>query len=107
MMHTSNVVVKTVIVMGNMDMKIGTEHNAPKEIVGQHGLGDMWVEWCATNEQVIMNGFNIISDTWKRHGDGVENQIDYININRRFRNSIQQVNHQCVGTGPHSVTLWK
>ena len=50
--------------------------------------GDLWVDWCATHEQVIMN-------TWfqhhQRHVDGVRNQIDYITMNKRFRNAITQV----------------
>ena len=29
--------------------------------------------------------------TWKSPGDGVRNQIDYITMNKRFRNAITQV----------------
>ena len=29
--------------------------------------------------------------TWKSPGDRARNQIDYININKRFRNSVTQV----------------
>ena len=29
--------------------------------------------------------------TWKSPGDGVRNQIDYITMNKRFRNTITQV----------------
>ena len=62
---------------------------------GPNESGDMWVDWCMTNEPVIMN-------TWfqhhKRHlytwksGDGVNNRIDYNTINKSFRNSSLQVN---------------
>ena len=69
-------------------------------IVGHHGLGehnergDLWVDWCATDEQVIMNTWfqhekqNIY--TWKCPGDTTRNQTDDITINQRFRNSILQ-----------------
>ena len=89
------------IVMGDLNAKVGTEQDPFREVVGRYGLGsrnergDMWVDWCMTHDQVIMN-------TWfqhhKRHlytckspGDGVRNQIDYITINKRFLNSILQV----------------
>ena len=29
--------------------------------------------------------------TWRSPGDRVRNQIDYITVNKRFRNSLQQV----------------
>ena len=55
-----------VIVMGDLNAKVGGEQNPLQEIVGKHGLGerndhgDLWVDWCATHEQVIMN-------TWFQH----------------------------------------
>ena len=42
------------------------EQDPQKVVVGQHGLGernersDLWVDWCTTHEQVIMN-------TWFQH----------------------------------------
>ena len=50
-----------VIVMGDLNAKVEWQ-----EIVGKHGLRerndrvDLWVDWCATHEQVIMN-------TWFQH----------------------------------------
>ena len=50
-----------VIVMGDLNAKVGGEQDPLQEIVGKHGLreridrGDLWVDWCATHEQVIMN----------------------------------------------------
>ncbi len=90
-----------VIVMGDMNAKVGQEQDPMKEIVGRYGLGqrndrgDLWVDWCTTHEQVIMNTWFQHHQrhlyTWKSPGDVVRNQIDYITINRRFRNSILQV----------------
>ena len=55
-----------VMVMGDLNAKVGTEQDQQKVVVGQHGLGelnergDLWVDWCTTHEQVIMN-------TWFQH----------------------------------------
>ena len=55
-----------VIVMGDMNAKVDGEQDPLQEIVGKHELGerndrgDLWVDWCATHEQVIMN-------TWFEH----------------------------------------
>ena len=80
------------IVMGDLKAKVGKEQDPLREVVGRYGLvslnerGDMWVDWCMTHDQVIMNTWfqyhNIHLYTW--------NQIDYITINKRFRNSILQ-----------------
>ena len=90
-----------VIVMGDLNAKVGGEQDPLQEIVGKHGLGersdrgDWWVDWCATHEQVIMNTWFQHHQrhlyTWKSPGDGVRNQIDYITMNKRFRNAITQV----------------
>ena len=71
------------------------------KVVGRYGLGsrnergDMWVDWCMTHDQVIMNTWfqhhKTHLYTWKSPGDGMRNQLDYITINKRFRNSILQV----------------
>ena len=99
MQHTSFVDIK--IVMGDLIAKVGTAQDSLRVVVGRYGLGnrnergDMWLDCCMTHDQVIMNTWfqhhKIHLYTWKSHGDGVRNQIDYITINKRFRNSILQV----------------
>ena len=89
------------IVMGDLNANIGTEQDPLREVVGRYGLGsrnargDMWVDWCMTHDRVIINIWFQHHKrhlyTWKSPGDGVRNQIDYITINKRFRNSILQV----------------
>ena len=79
-----------VIVMGDLNANIGGEKDPLQEIVGKHGLGerndrgDLWVDWCVTHEQVIMNTWFQHHQrhlyTWKSPGDGVRNQIDYITM---------------------------
>ena len=87
--------------MGDLNAKFVTEQDPQKAVVGQHSLGErnergeLWVDGCTTHEQVIMNTWfqhekrNLY--TWKCPGDTTRNQIDYITINQRFRNSILQV----------------
>ena len=87
-----------VIVMGDMNAKVGNAE--VEDIVGPFGLGvtnergERWIEWCKEYKQMIAN-------TWFRHhprrlwtwsspGDRFRNQIDYITINTRFRNSAIQ-----------------
>ena len=68
------------------------------EIVGSYGLGernergDKWVEWCVESEQVILNTWFRHHPrklwTWRSPGDHYRNQIDYVTINKRFRNIV-------------------
>ena len=85
--------------MGDLNAKIGQGNEGG--VVGPCGLGqrnergDRLYEWCAENEQVITNTWFKHHPrylyTWKSPGDHYRNQIDYITINNRFRNSIKQV----------------
>ena len=88
-----------VFVMGDMNAKVG--RGREEDIVGPYGLGernargDRLVEWCTENEQVIMNTWYRHHArrlwTWKSPGDRCRNQIDFITINKRFRNSVVNV----------------
>ena len=89
-----------IIIMGDLNAKIGKEQDPLNVTVGPHGLGernergDLWTEWCSTHDQVILNTWFQHHQkhpyTWKSPGDGTSNQIDYITINERFRNSVTQ-----------------
>ncbi|XP_042877372.1 craniofacial development protein 2-like [Penaeus japonicus] len=84
------------LVMGDLNAKIGKGRY--EDIVGNFGLGnrnergDTWIEWCSVEKQVIANSFFQQHPrrlwTWKSPGGRIKNQIDYITINQRFRNSI-------------------
>ena len=88
-----------VIVMGDWNAKIGRGREG--RVVGPFGLGgrndrgNRLYEWCAENEQVIMNTWfkhhSRFLWTWKNPGDFYRNQIDFITINNRFKNSMTQV----------------
>lgn len=86
-----------VIIMGDFNAKVGSKQ--VEDIVGPHGLGEQnergekLVEWAQTNDLVITNTMFTQPIrrrwTWKQPGeDGAKNQVDYILINKRFRNSI-------------------
>ena len=90
------------------------------EVVGDFGLGaknergDKWVDWCESWGQVIMNTHFRHHPrqlyTWRSPGDRTRNQIDYITINKRFRNSITQVKTyqvQTVGWDAITSRLWQ
>ena len=86
------------IAMGDLNAKVGIEQDPLLEIVGRHGLssrykrGDIWVDWCTPYDKVVTNTWfhhhNRDLYTWKSPGDGGSNQLGYIKINNRFRNSI-------------------
>ena len=87
------------IVMGDLNAKVGKGRSGT--VVGEFGLGernergDRWMEWCESWDQVIMNTWFKHHArhlyTWKSPGDRARNQIDYVSVNRRFRNSVTQV----------------
>ena len=86
------------IVMGDMNAKVGNKRH--EDIVGQDGLGEKntrgqkLIDWCTQHQQVITNTWFRHYPrrlwTWRSPGDRNRNQVDYITINRRFRNAIHQ-----------------
>ena len=84
-----------VVVMGDLNAKVGTEQD-PQKVVGERNERvDLWVDWCTAHELIIMNTWFQHKKrhlyTWKCPGDTTRIQIDYITINQRFRNSILKV----------------
>ena len=88
--------------MGDLNAKVG--ESCTGNVVGDFGLGERnkrGESW----DQVIMNTFFGHHPrrlyTWRNPGDRVRNQIDYITINKRFRNCLRQVKTypgaDCVG----------
>ena len=82
--------------MGDLNAKVGCERI--NDIVGPYGLGDIndrgekLIEWAQINQLVIGNTWFKQPLrrrwTWKKPGTGERNQIDYIMISKRFRNSL-------------------
>ena len=85
------------IVLGDFNAKIGK--GAYQDIIGPHGLGDRNPRgdklqcFCLEKDLIIANTYfqhpNRFLYTWKSPGDLTRNQIDYILIRKRFRNSVK------------------
>ena len=84
------------VVMGDFNAKLGRGREG--DVVGPFGLGhrnergDRLMEWCVENEQAVMNTYFRQPPrrtwTWMSPGDQTRNQIDYITVNKRFRNAV-------------------
>lgn len=89
---------EVVIVMGDFNAKIG--EGREEDIVGPYGLGkrnergNTMFQWCKANSMIVTNTWFANHKkrryTWVSPDTKVRNQIDYIMINRRFRNGIKQ-----------------
>ena len=91
------------IIMGDMNAKIGAGRRG--DLVGPFGLGETnergnrLFHFCETNNMAVMNTWFQLPKrrlyTWKSPQDDgntiIRNQIDYILIRKRYRNSIKRV----------------
>jgi hypothetical protein len=85
-----------IIMMGDFNAKVGKGSDG--ECVGSFGLGqrndkgDRLVEFAEKNQMVICNTMFQHHPrrlyTWKSPGDQTRNQIDYILVNKRYRNAV-------------------
>ena len=85
-------------VMGDLNAKVGKERTT--DITGQYGLGtrnkcgERLTEFCQQNKLIITNNYFKQHPrklyTWKSPDGDTRNQIDYILINKRFRNCVIQ-----------------
>ena len=87
------------IIMGDFNAKVGKGRHT--DIVGSEGLGEMnergekLMEWCKQNDQIIMNIWFTKHPrklwTWKSPDGITRNQIDYITVNRRYKNTVKDI----------------
>ena len=85
-------------VMGDLNAKVGKERTT--DITGQYGLGtwnkrgERLIEFCQQSKLIITNTYFKQHPrklyTWKSPDGDTRNQIDYILINKRFRNCVKQ-----------------
>lgn len=90
-----------VIVMGDLNAKIGNDNLGIENIIGRHGLGEMnengnrLVDFCGDKELVI--GGTLFPHkkchkvTWTSPNGTAENQIDHIAISKQWRKSLLDV----------------
>ena len=89
------------ILMGDMNAKVGEDNTGYTNIMGKHGLGVMndngerFANLCLENSLVIGGTLfphkPIHKYTWMSPGDRARNQIDHICISQKFRRSLQDV----------------
>ncbi|VDP76110.1 unnamed protein product [Schistosoma mattheei] len=89
------------ILMGDLNVKVGTDNTGYEDIMGRHGLGERnenrerFVNLCAFNKLVI--GGTIFSHkrihkaTWISPDHTTQNQIGHIFINKTFRRTMEDV----------------
>ena len=87
------------IVIGDMNAKVGNQNENYERVMGKHGLGERnnngerLCEICDMNELVITGTLfphkNIHKATWVSPDGKTRNQIDHVLISKRFRNSVR------------------
>ena len=88
-----------VIVMGDMNAKVGSDNTGREHVMGAEGMGtinengEFFVDFCAMNDLVIGGTVfphrKINKVTWISPDMITENQIDHIKISRRWRRTLQ------------------
>lgn len=94
------------IVMGDMNSKVGADNTQFEAVMGKHGLGERnengeyLIEFCLQNNLIIGGTFfphkSIHKATWYSPDGVTRNQIDHFAIARRWRKSLLDV---CVKRG--------
>ncbi|CAG2198896.1 Craniofacial development protein 2 [Mytilus edulis] len=89
------------VLMGDLNAKVGSERKGWDREIGPHGIGKMnengelFADFCATNNLVIGGTLfkhkNCHKVTWVSPAGNAENQIDHITISQRWRSSLQDV----------------
>ena len=85
-----------IYVMGDFNAKVGNERTGntvgPFGVGNKNDRGDILTAWCQSHDLVITNTWFKNHPrrlwTWQSPGDRARNQIDYIMVPQRFRNSI-------------------
>ena len=90
-----------VIVMGDLNAKIGSDNEGYEAVLEKEGLGEMYddgerfADFCDIRDLVIGGGVflrrGVHGATWRHPNCTVENQIDHIIYSRRFRRCISDV----------------
>lgn len=87
-----------IIVMGDLNAKVGADNESREEIMGKQGVGDMnengerLCDLCAFNGLVITGTLfhhkTIHKTTWKSPDGRTTNQIDHVMVNKTMRSSV-------------------
>ncbi|XP_072025119.1 craniofacial development protein 2-like [Amphiura filiformis] len=87
------------IVMGDLNAKVGEDNEGCESIMGKHGLGvrndngERLVDFCNLNNLVITGTIfphrQIHKQTWVSPDGRTKNQIDHVMVSRQHRTSVQ------------------
>ena len=90
-----------IVVMGDLNAKIGSDNEGYEAVMGKEGLGEMndngerFADFCDIQDLVIGGSVfphkRIHKATWKHPNGTVENQIDHITYSRKFRRCFSDV----------------
>ena len=96
--------IKSVIILGDANAKVGSDNTGWEDTMGNEGLGTVndnglrFAYLCAENSLVIggtcFKHKDIYKYTWTSPNDYDRNQIDHVAIRRRFRRSLLDVRAQ-------------
>jgi len=105
-----------IIVMGDMNAKIGSNNEGLEHVMGRHGIGNMskngelFSELCASCDLII--GGTVFPHktchkvSWVSPDNITENQIEHIAISERFRSSLLDVRNKQgadIGSNHHLI----
>ena len=89
------------LIMGDINAKIGSDNNGYEPCMGKEGLGERnnngqrLIDICLENGLVIggsvFQNKNIHKATWTSPDNRAKNQIDHIAINQKWRRSMKDV----------------
>ena len=99
-----------ILIMGDFNARVGLEQaSSAHNVVGKHAVdkqnqnGRRLVDFCLYNEFVITNTFfphkSVHQTTWMHPKTKKWHMLDYVLVNRKFRNSIQDVRAYRGATG--------
>ena len=90
-----------VIVMGDLNVKVGGDNSNKEEVMGAHGIGtindngERLCELCSTNGFIITGTIfhhkDVHKATWKSPDGRTVNQIDHVMVNRCMRTSVLDI----------------
>lgn len=93
-----------IIIMGDLNAKVGNDNEGLEHVMGIHGLGErnengeMFTNFCASHDLVIGGTVfphkNCHKVTWVSNDHKTENQIDHIAVSRKFRRSLMNVRNK-------------
>ena len=86
------------LVMGNLNAKVGEDNDGYENIIGSHGVGERndngerLVDFCGLNNLVVTGTIFphklINKQTWTSPGGKTKNQIDHVLVSRQHRSSV-------------------